>query len=265
MVGTHGSIPMEVVGTVIEMADVAWHTLEHRHHRVKASPEESPASALPEKGEEEELERIRSENLRLKAQLADNLAVLQSIYKAPSFSKDCPPDIYERLNASVDSSSYLQNLESLHQESIEPTKPGIEESSGDVSINVDGELSWWVWVTEKLDPQILEEPSGIDNENYVIISEENVIDAIASFIARCILENPESKTLSPQELHKAVTRAIAGIKQRMNLKNIWEAGKVIYSLSTWGICLAGLYRHRAIVKVAAKGVGATTKFVLKML
>lgn len=86
MVGTHGAIPMEVVGTVIEMADVAWHTLEHRHHRVKVSPEES-------QGEEEELERIRSENLRLKAQLADNLAVLQSIYKAPSFSKDCPPDV----------------------------------------------------------------------------------------------------------------------------------------------------------------------------
>lgn len=70
---------------------------------------------------------------------------------------------------------------------------GIEENGGDVSINVDGELSWWVWVTEKLDPQNLEEPSGIDNENYVIISEENVIDGIASFIARCILENPESK------------------------------------------------------------------------
>jgi hypothetical protein len=64
---------------------------------------------------------------------------------------------------------------------------GIEESSGDVSINVDGELSWWVWVTEKLDSQNLEEPSEIDNENYVIISEENVIDGIASFIARRIL------------------------------------------------------------------------------
>ncbi|KAJ3702898.1 hypothetical protein LUZ61_006603 [Rhynchospora tenuis] len=259
MVGAHGAIPMEVVGTMIEVADVAWHALEHRKHRVKASSE-------PEVGEEEELEMLRSENLRLKAQLADNLEVLQSIYKAPSVSKDCPPDLYERLIASVDSANYLKKLESLHEESVaEPTKPGSEEHSGDVSINVDGELSWWVWVTEKLDLQNLEEPSGIDNDNYVIISEENVIDGIACFIARCILENPESKTLSPQELHKAVTRAIAGIKERMNWKNIWEAGKVIYSLSTWGIFLAGLYRQRAMVKVAAKGVAATSKFVMKML
>jgi hypothetical protein len=89
MVGTHGAIPMEVVGTMIEMADVAWHALDHRKHRVKASPEKSPAAAMPE----EELERLRSENLRLKSQLADNLAVLQSIYKVPSFSKDCPTDV----------------------------------------------------------------------------------------------------------------------------------------------------------------------------
>ncbi|KAJ4750786.1 elongation factor [Rhynchospora pubera] len=259
MVGAHGAIPMEVVGTMIEVADVAWHALEHRKHRVKTSSE-------PEMREdEEELEMLRSENLRLKAQLADNLAVLQSIYKAPSVSKDCPPDLYERLIASVDSSNYLKTLESLQEPVVEPTNQGSEENSEDVSINVDGELSWWVWVTEKLDPQNLEEPSGIDNDNYVIISEENVIDGIASFIARCILENPESKTLSPQELHKAVTRAIAGIKERMSLKNIWEAGKVIYSLSTWGIFLAGLYRQRAIVKVAAKGVATTSKFVMKML
>jgi hypothetical protein len=52
MVGTHGAIQMEVVGVVIEMADVAWHALEQRKHRVKASPEE---------GGEEELERLRSE------------------------------------------------------------------------------------------------------------------------------------------------------------------------------------------------------------
>lgn len=39
----------------------------------------------------------------------------------------------------------------------------------------------------------LEETSGIDNENYVIIREENVVDGIAEFIAKCIHENPKSK------------------------------------------------------------------------
>lgn len=61
-------------------------------------------------------------------------------------------------------------------------------------IDVDhGEPSWWVWVTHDIVPDCLEEVSGIDNENYVIISEENVVDGVAYFIARCILENPKSK------------------------------------------------------------------------
>lgn len=60
----------------------------------------------------------------------------------------------------------------------------------------DGEPSWWVWITHEITPDCLEEVSRIDNENYVIISEENVVDGISNFIARCILEHPESKVYS---------------------------------------------------------------------
>lgn len=64
----------------------------------------------------------------------------------------------------------------------------------DVPINVDdGKVSWWVWVTSEIAPKSLEEVSGIDDENYVIITEEDVVDGIANFIARCILENQKSK------------------------------------------------------------------------
>jgi len=63
----------------------------------------------------------------------------------------------------------------------------------DLSVNVDGEPCWWMWVTKNIVPDNSEEVSGIDNENYVVISEENVIDGIAEFIAKCIHENPKSK------------------------------------------------------------------------
>lgn len=34
-------------------------------------------------------------------------------------------------------------------------------------------------------------------------------------------------------------RSVGGIKDQKKWRSIWEAGKVIYTLSTWGIALAG--------------------------
>lgn len=55
------------------------------------------------------------------------------------------------------------------------------------------EPSWWVWVTEEMVPSNFEERSGIDNENYVIVSEEYVVDAVANFMARCIVSNSKAQ------------------------------------------------------------------------
>lgn len=64
----------------------------------------------------------------------------------------------------------------------------------EVLINVGhDEPSWWVWVTNDMVPNNLEEVSEIDKENYVIVSEDSVVDGIANFMARCIISNPKSQ------------------------------------------------------------------------
>ncbi|WOK93419.1 hypothetical protein Cni_G02116 [Canna indica] len=257
----HG-IPLEVVGSMLEMADFAWNAIEHRRER------------RTEAHEEDEAAQLRAENLRLRTILADNLTLLQTIYDSPGVSEDCPPDLHSRLLAAVEGSKFLDKFESLHEGSKSLTYsrlPGSQDKDPDLNgmeimINVDdGEPSWWVWVAHEIPPDCLEEVSGIDNENYVIISEENVIDGISNFIAICILEHHKYKVLTPEQLQKAVTRALDGTKDKSKWRNIWEAGKIIYTLSTWGIALAGLYRHRAIVKAAAKGVSASANMVMKVL
>lgn len=65
--------------------------------------------------------------------------------------------------------------------------------SAEILINVDNEEpSWWVWVTDEAVPNKVEEWSEIDDENYVVISEEHVVEGVATFIARCILANPKA-------------------------------------------------------------------------
>ncbi|KAG6516287.1 uncharacterized protein LOC121971706 [Zingiber officinale] len=257
----HG-ISVEVVGSMLEMADMAWHALEHRRERGVAVHDDHESA------------RLRDENLRLRTILSDNLALLQTIYNSPEVSLDCPPDLHSRLLAAVKNSNFLENLESLHEGSKCIENSGVpitndidaNQSGTEVAIKVgDAEPSWWVWVVHEITPDCLEEISGIDNENYVIISEENVVDGISNYIARCIIEHPDSKILTPEELQKVVTKAMGVTKDRRKWKDIWEAGKIIYTLSTWGIALAGLYRHRAIVKAAVKGVGASANLVRKAL
>ncbi|XP_020681257.1 uncharacterized protein LOC110098697 [Dendrobium catenatum] len=257
----HGHrIPLEVMGSMIEVANVAWNALEHRQERKIVN------------AEEEEIARLHSENHRLKALLAENAPLLHEISQVPSLVNECPSDLYSRLLALVESPNFLETLESLNKKLATGSNATLsnskypDQNALDVLIHTEEEdSSCWFFVTHDMVPCNLEEVSGIDNENYVIITEENVVDGIANFMARCILENPRSKRISPQELQKAVGKALGDIKGRNKLKSLWDAGIVIYTLSTWGIFLTGLYRHRAIVKCAAKAAHASTKLVMKAL
>ncbi|KAI3460583.1 hypothetical protein Pfo_017246 [Paulownia fortunei] len=262
-----GHVSMEVAKTVLEVADVAWTAVEcchHRHHDTTPSP--------PEIKEREDLdiETLRSENERLRKLLEKNLNLLQQISSSPTLLHNCPSDLYDRLLCAVNSESFLNELESLRQKSTcsfpfdEPS--GVDLEKAEALINVDNEEpSWWVWVSEEMVPNNIEEKSGIDNENYVIVSEEHVVDGVATFMARCILANPKSLNLTPVELQKALMKALGGINKVEKMLNVWHAGKMFYTLATWGLALASLYQGRAILKLATLGVHHSSKMALKVL
>lgn len=42
-------------------------------------------------------------------------------------------------------------------------------------------------------PSNVEERSAIDHENYVVVSEESVVDGVANFMARCVVSNPNAQ------------------------------------------------------------------------
>jgi hypothetical protein len=60
----------------------------------------------------------------------------------------------------------------------------------------DGKKGSWVLVACDTAGAHLEEISGIDDENYVIINEDDIVDGLATFVARCILEDPKSKVFT---------------------------------------------------------------------
>jgi hypothetical protein len=74
----------------------------------------------------------------------------------------------------------------------DPIKPEVD--IGDIP-NTKGEAKngSWVLVSCDIAGGNMEEISGIDDENYVMVNEDDIVDAIATFVARCILEDPKSK------------------------------------------------------------------------
>ncbi|PON48197.1 elongation factor [Trema orientale] len=290
-----GHEALEVAKTVMEVADVAWTAVECCHHYRHHHDHEASSGPTDHASSDDELDYLRSENLRLRNLLHQNLKLLQNLSDSPSLLNDCPPDLYARLIATVDSENFLARIKSLQLESGKgngnqfPFKIATENDlqTAEVLINVDKEEpSWWVWVTEEMVPSNVEERSGIDNDSYVIVSEEHVVDGVANFMAKCIVSNPKAQKMTPEELQKsklpprvsnlsylyfgirkcaAMVKALGGVNKLGKMFEIWHAGKLFYSLATWGLALTGLYQTRAVLKVAAMGVHTTSKVVMRAL
>lgn len=258
-------IPLEVAHTLVEIAEVAQFAFQHHRqgHHPDRQDDDGPSAAA---------ELLRTENAALRARLADDLVLLRDLHAAPDLSVNCPPDLYTRLLAAVNNSSFLDRIEKVREQSDASQDTILSSCNttgvqiGDVPNTVaSGKNGSWVFLSCDSSIGNLEENSGIDNESYVIVNEEDIVDGIATFVARCIIEDPKSKLLSPADLQKVVARALGTMKDQRKWRSIWEAGKVIYTLATWGITLVGLYRSRAILKMAAKGAAMSAKFVLKVL
>ncbi|CAN6480141.1 unnamed protein product [Victoria cruziana] len=258
-----GAHPLEVVETVLEVADVAWAALERRHDsRLCATAQEERLFA------DGELEWQRAENRRLREIIEENTNVFEALQRSLSLSKDCPDDLYEQLLKTLKTSSFLKQLDFLKKSSSASSKSDIlfKEINGETLVSVElEEPCWWVLVADEVASNAVEELSEIDDESYLIVNEQHVVDGIANFMARCVVLNPKSQALTPEELHKVLLKAFGHVSHKDKIRKLWHAGKILYALSTWGIALAGLYRHRVLIKAAAKGVGATGKVMLKRL
>nr|POE80748.1 hypothetical protein CFP56_63126 [Quercus suber] len=63
----------------------------------------------------------------------------------------------------------------------------------------------------------------------------------------------------------SAAKVLGGVNKLEKVLGIWHAGTLFYTLSTWGLALAGLYRTRAVFKLAALGIHTTSKVVMRAL
>lgn len=257
-----GRISIESAKTVLEVAELAFKTVEFSHNHPLPHKSEHPKDDDVKKPSSE-LEGLRMENERLRALLQENVKLLQNISESPCLLQDCPPDLHTRIMDTVESPKFLNQLKTFHKDSVDGI-PGLDLRVDEILINVGREEpSLWIWVSDEMLHENVEEKSGIDNDNYVVISQEQVVDAIGNFMARCALMNPKAANMSPEEMQKRLTKAFRSMSKFEKLMELWHAGQLFYLMATWGLTLAGLYQSRALLRVAARGVHSTGKVVMK--
>lgn len=76
---------LEVVETVLEVADAAWTAIDHHRHQRGGD-----GRGLSSEGE---ISSLEADNQRLRTQLQKNLNLLQTLAQSSALSKDCPPDV----------------------------------------------------------------------------------------------------------------------------------------------------------------------------
>ncbi|KAF9617080.1 hypothetical protein IFM89_033185, partial [Coptis chinensis] len=214
------------------MGDVNVHGHGSVYHQLEVVDTDTLLEVPGVEEDEDDIVSLRVENLRLMNVLEENLKHLQYLSETTS--------------AFVGSANFLSLLESLHWASLNTpsTNISLEEATGtdlhsaetDVGLE---EPSSWAFITHENILTNVEVLSQSDDESYVTVDKEFVVDGVANLIARCIFCHPKAKGLTLKELQKTVAKALFSMKKLGNMMKTFHdgSGKTFYAMSTYGLAL----------------------------
>ncbi|KAH8508664.1 hypothetical protein H0E87_010704, partial [Populus deltoides] len=106
-----------------------------------------------------------------------------------------------------------------------------------VSQNITEEGSSWDMISEN---DLWEaEIDESDQEDYVLVREEDIVEGIACFMAAYLLSLKQTKDLAPTQLQEALSKTFSVKKKKGKLRKAWDGSKVIYNVASWGATAIG--------------------------
>eukprot|EP00249_Psilotum_nudum_P011787 c23384_g1_i1 orf=414-1235(+) len=264
--------PFQVVETAAAVADLAWTAIGKHQDR-------DERHAL-----EDELVQEKLENQRLKLALEECQKTLEGLQRrqegtVPCEGKlndasrvqhglDCPSDLYEQLKQKVDASPFLERLKEFHKNDMgEATGNLVMKDGDDAMVNLNPEdPNWWMWITDGLvSSEQNEELGDLDNDGYIVVSQDDVVDGMAIFIARYISSNPQAKDMTPEELQKAISLSFTKMEARGMIRKLWDISKFLYIAASWSAAAAGIYKNPFLLRAFLRAISASCRLIIKVL
>eukprot|EP00249_Psilotum_nudum_P034267 c5306_g1_i2 orf=289-1071(-) len=247
MVGTAHPDPLEVVEATAEIVDFACTAIQRCLGHTRSGD-----------GTLDKLEQERLENQHLKLTLEEcqkTLAELQKAQKNATStatessesspvqqSTDQPSDLCKQLKNKVNSPEFLEKVKEIQK--VDCASSASTKSGEDVIVSLYPEdPNGWLWVPDdqvSSDPKV--EPNGLDSDGYIVVSEEDVVEGMAVFVARCILVNPHAKNMTPKELQDVLSTSLAKL-DKGTIWKLWDVVKVFCVAASWGITAFELFRQ----------------------
>ncbi|GLT79899.1 hypothetical protein SLA2020_513680 [Shorea laevis] len=132
-----------------------------------------------------------------------------------------------------------------------------------VKENLAEECSSWDVVNEN---DLWEDECGdLNEEDYVVVRQEDILDGIACFMAEYLLSLKQTKDLTPNQLQEALSKTFSVKKKKGKLRKAWDGSKVVYNVASWGATAIGIYQNPLIIRAATKVFWTSCDVISKLL
>jgi len=92
---------------------------------------------------------------------------------------------------------------------------------------------------------------GDDEDSYVFLQDQDLSDAITTFVSLSLKKYPEAKRVGPSELGQLLNGTLSQLKGPTKLGQVVQWGQFLYSAYGWGATLIGVYQDPRMVKFLA--------------
>lgn len=140
----------------------------------------------------------------------------------------------------------------------------LESAQVSVPQNITEEGSSWDMVNEN-DLWEYGNTDVEEEEEYVLVRQEDIVEGIACFMAAYLLSLKQTKDLTPNQLQEALSKTFSLKKKKGKLRKAWDGSKVIYNVASWGATAIGIYQNPALLRVASSAFWTSCRVISKLL
>ncbi|XP_012446948.1 uncharacterized protein LOC105770336 isoform X2 [Gossypium raimondii] len=156
-------------------------------------------------------------------------------------------ELCDLLKSRVQCSDFLEKLECARV----PISENVSEGSSWDMVN-DNDL----WEDKDVD---------LDQEDYVLVRQEDIVEGIACFMAAYLLSLKQTKDLSPNQLQEALSKTFSVKKKKGKLRKAWDGSKVVYNVASWGATAIGIYQNPLLLRAASKAFWVSCNVLSKLI
>ncbi|XP_072982126.1 uncharacterized protein [Typha latifolia] len=159
-------------------------------------------------------------------------------------------ELCELLKSKVESPNFLEKIGTMHA-SISQNYHALVHADSIAYGVADGFSSWnMISAADLGEDKDLEGGKEPDQDGYVLIREEDIVEGMASFMASYLLSLKQTKELTPNQLQQALSKTFAAKKKSM-LRKAWDGSRVIYNLASWSATAVGNQSMRFLKAVGS--------------